>query len=288
MNILITGSRGMLGKELVKLLNKKHKIIEFDSLIGDDILSEKKLRKKMSGVEVVIHLAGIIDDNSSQLWRVNVSGTKKVLQEAIRAKAKKFVFLSSTGVYGETSGITSEKTELNPTTLYEKSKAEAEKIVLKEKDNISVSIIRSAMIFGANNYWKKMFNLLKKKYPLPLSGKNTFQIIYSKELARIIEIVMKKGESGEIYLVAGQEKKSLNEFCNLIQAEMGLEKKLMHIPLTIGLILGKLFGIKILTKENVRHLAKERKYNTSKIKKLGWKQKYSLKEAIKKVVKELN
>ena len=210
----------MLGKELVKLLNKKHKIIEFDSLLGDDILSEKKLRKKMSGVEVVIHLAGIIDDNSSQLWRVNVSGTKKVLQEAIRAKAKKFVFLSSTGVYGETSGITSEKTELNPTTLYEKSKAEAEKIVLKEKDNISVSIIRSAMIFGANNYWKKMFNLLKKKYPLPLSGKNTFQIIYSKELARIIEIVMKKGESGEIYLVAGQEK-SLNEFCNLIQAEMG-------------------------------------------------------------------
>lgn len=290
MNILITGSRGMVGKELITLLskNKRNKIIEFDYALGDDILNEKKLRKKMKGVEIIIHLAGVINDSSNQLWKVNVNGTKKVLQEAIKAKAKKIVFLSSTGVYGITSGVTSEKTVLNPKTIYEKSKARAEEIILKEENKIEVNIIRSAIILGANDYWKKMFNLLKKKYPLPLNGKNTFQIIYSKELARIIELVIKKGKKGEIYLAAGQEKKSLNEFCSLVQKELGIENNLTHIPLGVGLIFGKLFKIKLLTKENVHHLAKERNYNISKIKKLGWKQKYSLKEAVQKIASEFN
>jgi len=287
MKILITGSRGMVGKELQKVLTK-HTIVEFDSTLNCDILDEEQLKKKMKGVNCVIHLAGIIDNSNPKLWEVNVKGTTNVLSCAINLKVKKFIFMSSTGVYGQNNNLIDEKTPINPENEYEKSKTEGEKIVLYAKNKIHVNIIRSAMVLGANDYWKKMFNMLKKKYPLPLSGENHFQVIYSKELARVIAKVVEKGKSGEIYLASGEEKKTLNEFCNIVQEELELEKKLIHIPSFIGIIVGKLFNIKLLTVDNIRHLGKERNYNTSKLKKIGYKQKYSLKDALKEIIKEFN
>ncbi len=285
MKILITGSKGMVGRELQKVL-KGHKIVEFDSTLNEDILNEEQLKKKMKGIDCVIHLAGIIDNSNPKLWEVNVKGTTNVLSAAINSKAKKFIFMSSTGVYGSTKGLIDEKTPITPKNNYEKSKAEGEKIVLYAKSKINVNIIRSAIVLGANDYWRKMFNMLEKKYPLPLDGKNTFQVIYSKELARTIAKVIQKGKNGEIYLVSGNEKKTLNEFCNLVQEELKLEKKLVHIPQFVGIIAGKLFNIKLLTWDNIRHLGKERNYNISKLKKLGYKQKYSLREAVREIVKE--
>lgn len=287
MKILITGSSGMVGKELKKVLTK-HTIVEFDHHLKLDILNEEQLKKKMSGVNCVIHLAGIIDNTNPNLLEVNVNGTKKVLQAAINAKVKKFIFMSSTGVYGTNNTLIDEKTPTHPENEYEKSKTEGEKIVLKEAEKIDVNIIRSAIVLGTNDYWKKMFKMLEKKYPLPLNGENHFQIIYSKELACAIKTVMEKGEASEIYLAAGNEKKTLNEFCNIVQDEIGLEKKLIHIPSILGIVFGKMFGIKLLTLDNIRHLGKERNYNTKKIQSIGYKQKYSLKDTVREIVKEFN
>jgi nucleoside-diphosphate-sugar epimerase len=287
MKILLTGSRGMVGKEVLKILKKKNEITEFDYSLGDDILNKEKLDKKMKGIECVIHLAGIIDTDAKNLWEVNVTGTKNVLNSAINAGAKKFVFMSTTGVYGETKGITDEKTPINPKNKYEKSKAKGEEEVLQKKNKIEVCIIRSAMVLGANEYWKKMFQMLIKKYPLPLDGKNTFQVIYSKELAGAVALVAKKGKSGEIYLASGKEKNTLNKFCEIVQGELGLGKKLTHIPSLIGIIAGKILKIKLLTADNLRHLGKERNYRAKKIEKLGWKSKTPSKKAIREIIKEL-
>ena len=58
------------------------------------------------------------------------------------------------------------------------------------------------------------------------------------------------------------------------------------MPSIIGLIVGKVLKMKLLTLDNIRHLGKERNYNVSKLKKLGYKQKYSLKDAIRETIKE--
>ena len=118
------------------------------------------------------------------------------------------------------------------------------------------------MVFGANEYWKKMFKMLEKKYPLPCPGTNTFQVIYVKELARAIGKVLEKGKNGEIYLASGREKKTLNEFCEIAQKEMGLKQGIKHVPTALGVIAGK-------------------------IEKLGWKQQTTLEKAMKEVIKEL-
>jgi hypothetical protein len=55
----------------------------------------------------------------------------------------------------------------------------------------------------------------------------------------------------------------------------------------LGVFLGKILGMKVLSMGNIRHLSKERNYEITKIEKLGYKQKITLKEAISEVAKDL-
>jgi UDP-glucose 4-epimerase len=289
MRVLVTGSGGLVGKEVISALKqKKHKIIEFDLVNGKSILNENQLLNSLKGIDAVIHLAGIIENENPSLWKINVEGTQQVTSAAIKSKVKKLIFMSSTAVYGNTKEKVDETTQIDPENDYEKSKVEGEKIVLSAKNKLGAIVIRSAMVFGPNEYWRKMFHMLEKDYPLPCSGKNTFQVVYTKELARAIVQILTHGENGEIYLVSGKEKKTLNEFCEMVQKEMGIKIGVKHIPTFIGILAGKILRMKVLTKENIRHLSKERNYDISKLEKTGYKQKISLEKAIKEVIDELN
>jgi nucleoside-diphosphate-sugar epimerase len=283
--ILITGSNGFVGKKLIKEL-KKYKIIEFDKNKNLDILNKKDIEKKMKDVNTVIHLAGIIDNQNKLLWDINVKGTENLIEIAKKNKVKKIIYLSSTGVYGFTKEKINEKTKPCPENEYEKSKLEGEKICLKSK--IPCTIIRSAMIFGPNKYWEKMIKLLKKDYPLPLDGKNTFQIIYVDNLTKLILKTVENKEKIGIYLASDKEKLTLIDFCNQVKKNLGQTNKTKTIPTFIALIVGKIINNNLITKENIRHLAKERNYDIKKLNELDYNQKYSLKESIKKTIKELN
>jgi len=288
MKILVTGSEGFVGQYLIaQLKNQKHDVSEFDIATGQNILNEAHLDKALNKIDVVFHLAAIIENRNPSLWKVNVDGTKQLIKKAIEKKVKKFIFLSSTGVYGFTKQEVDEKTPTKPENQYEKSKVEAESIVLSHQEEIEVCVLRSAMILGPNQYWSKMFKGLKKGLPLPIKGKNIFQIIFVKELINALILIMKKGESGEIYLVSGKERLTLKSFCVAVKGQLGKKKKILTIPTFCALVLGKLLRIKILTRENVRHLSKERKYNIKKIETLGFEQKHNLEEAIIEIIEDM-
>ena len=140
------------------------------------------------------------------------------------------------------------------------------------------------MILGANDYWKKMFSMIRKGIPLPMKGTNSFQVIYVKDLVKALIRVMEKGETGEIYLAAGKEAITLNEVYILVRKLFGQSEKVNHIPSFLGMGIGKIFGIKLISAENIRHLSKERKYNIAKISEIGWEPKYTLKEALTEVI----
>jgi len=87
--------------------------------------------------------------------------------------------------------------------------------------------------------------------------------------------------------VAGKEQWTLREFCKKSKGIMGKKERIWSIPKLFALIFGKIMRIKLISRDNIRHLCKERKYSLEKIEDLGYVQKYPLKEAIIETLEEL-
>ncbi len=298
MKILVTGSDGFVGRFLVKELGKKgHQVEGFDLSHGKNILKLDQLKKAVKGKNAVFHLAAMLDETKTkQMLKINVMGTENVVDASAKAGIEHFVYLSTVGVHANCKGIVKENSEICPETRYETSKARAEKIVWESQEMLPVTILRSALVFGPNQYWKGIVKLAKKNFPLIGNGNNKFQTIYAKDLVSSLLFVLGKEECfGETYIVAGSEKPKLNEVYGLIRKELGIKGVVKTIPSWFGIIIAyicllksKIAGGKtIILPQHVKRLVRERNYNTSKFESLGWKPKYSLQTAVKETVAEL-
>lgn len=297
MNVLITGSGGFVGKRLVAALKKKgHKIKEFSREQGKDVRDAKQAGEAAKGINAVIHLAAELDENSPDLFSVNVDGTKNFLEASAKAGVGKFIHLSSCGVMGKLNGKANEKTPVNPETKYEESKAKAEKAVLSYQEIMPVMVLRSALVYGNNKYWRNIVRFIQRGFPLVGGGNNNWQMVYVDDLVSAIAFVLDREESsGEIYIIAEEGGKKLRDVYEIIYGELGIKKSVGSIPYPIAKIISyfsvlksKLLGGKtILTPAHVKRVVRERNYSIEKIKKLGWKPKYSTEQGIKEMLKEM-
>ena len=171
--VLVTGGTGYVGSALVPRLAKKYPVrvlctedfgnpiagTEGVEFIKGDITNTKQVKDAMVGVESVIHLAAIVTDelvdmNRGLGYRVNVGGTDILLGAALRAGVERFVYASSSSVYGKQNGQpATELTEPNPQTVYAVQKLDAERNVLgfgfaDGVDNMTVTAVRSATLCG--------------------------------------------------------------------------------------------------------------------------------------------
>ncbi len=287
MKILVTGSDGFIGKELVKELKKlKHTVIEFDLSKGVNLLKETDLNA-LKGVETVIHLAAVIDEreNLDLMREVNVEGTELLLEKCIKFKIKKFIYLSTVGVMGDITKQANELTSINPKTNYEKTKAEAEQKVNEFQEILPITIIRSALVLGPNKYWKQIINLVKKGFPLIGKGNNSFQIVYYKDLISLIIFCLDNKETENETLIIAEEKgKKLVGIYILIQKALGIEKKIRVVPVFLAKIYAFFSRNPLLRQEYINRLIRERNYSTEKIRNLGWLPKYSTEQAIKETI----
>jgi len=293
LNILVTGSKGFIGKRLVEeLLGRGHKVREFDLAIGDDVTDLGQCKKAMQGIDVVYHLAAELDEHSKKLFEVNVKGTENMLEAAAKQRCKQFVFLSTAGVHGNSKGRIDENAEIAPATKYEQSKAQAEKLVQEFQEMIPITVLRSALVLGYNKYWQQIIKLVKKNFPLPGSGKQIWQIIFVDDLVdALLFALMNKECMGETFIVAEQEQHSLRELYAEIQRQLGMRVKVKTIPVFAANALSLLYLLRgkksIVTAEHIERLARERNYNTGKINALGWKAKTGMQEAVQKTIEEL-
>lgn len=141
--ILITGSSGFIGGHLVELLKIDHEVVPFDIKEGRDILDTKTLRKHIKGCDFVVHLAALASianawENPGLYYRNNVEGTSNVLEEAIKAGVKRFIFSSSCAVY---------QSILNP---YAASKAMCEGVLQTRMREIPSIAFRFLNVYGKN------------------------------------------------------------------------------------------------------------------------------------------
>lgn len=172
MKILVAGGAGYVGSKLVPaLLKKGHEVICFDLFLYGDVFSSIRSEKltcikgdvrdnaavkdALSGCDTVIHLACISNDPSFELdpelgKSINLDCFEPFVQEAKAAGVQRFIYASSSSVYGiKSEPNVTEDMELEPLTDYSKFKAECEKILFKYIDDTFVgTVIRPATVCG--------------------------------------------------------------------------------------------------------------------------------------------
>ena len=176
MKVLITGGAGYIGTELVyKLgeLNEVESIIVYDNLsrgnynlfIGHkvapskvqfmpgEILDSRKLRKVLKNVDVVFHLAAKVTTPFANVdghiyEQTNHWGTAELIYALEESDVKKLIFLSSTGVYGNTKEAATENSTPQPDSFYSISKLRAEQHVRRLVDKMNTIIIRLGNVYG--------------------------------------------------------------------------------------------------------------------------------------------
>ncbi|MAG37888.1 nucleoside-diphosphate sugar epimerase [Candidatus Pacearchaeota archaeon] len=180
MNLLVTGGLGHIGSKLIRHYSSREDvelIRIFDNLstqrycslfdlprskryefIEGDVRDPKGFAPAFEGIDTVIHLAAITDapatiDNETETSNVNFEGTINALRAAESAGVKKFLFPSTTSVYGEAEGLVDELSpNLKPATPYAISKLEAEKTVssfpFSTTSDLETVILRKGTIFG--------------------------------------------------------------------------------------------------------------------------------------------
>lgn len=168
MKILITGGAGYIGTALTQQLLERGDSVRcydrfnaaidpllpffrnsrFEALKGD-IRNEDSLKSALRDVDAICHLAAVVgypacQRNPELAFDVNVQGSQ--LLTSLRSKNQLLVFANTGSIYGAVEGgVCSEDTPLNPTTIYGRTKMEAEKILLQSGNAVSY---RLATAFG--------------------------------------------------------------------------------------------------------------------------------------------
>ena len=159
--VLVTGSKGLIGKRLVKKLkNIGFKVKEFDIKFPQNheshgnILDSRQLFQAVEGCQGVVHLAAvsrvIFGERDPKLcMTTNHFGTKKVI-DACRKHNAWVIFSSSREVYGQQKSLpVFADAKYSPVNVYAESKVKAEEEVLKVRDYINTAIVRYSNVYGS-------------------------------------------------------------------------------------------------------------------------------------------
>ena len=312
MNLLITGANGFVGSALIKKVAKQsvfsvNAALRDASLVfpvgvklfqSDDLGANYDWSTALRRVDVVIHTAACtqtIDDGTEETLamfrRVNVEGTLKLARQAVVAGIKRFIFISSIKVNGETTPFEQPYTAddlPNPADLYGVSKLEAEQGLqqLASETGMEVVIIRPPLVYGygVKANFHSMMCWLAKGIPLPLGAIHNKRSLVALDnlVDLIVTCIDHPAAANQIFLVADGEDLSTPDL--LRRMAVAMEKPLYLIPVPVrGLELGaSLFG----KREIFRRLCGSLQVDISKTQQLlDWKPPTSVDQGLEKTAK---
>jgi nucleoside-diphosphate-sugar epimerase len=254
---LVTGGAGFCGTEIVKLLlSKKEKVRVLDiedlpeelqnkgiDFIKADIRDAKKVDEACIGVDKIIHTIAKVPISKAgrEFWEVNVTGTKILLDAAIKHKVKKFVHISTSAVQFSKQNPVGESDPYNPVGPYAKSKMEGEILCRNYFDRLDISIIRPRTVLGTGRLgiFDIFFEWISegKNVYIIGKGKNKIQFLYSTDLATCCYLAsLKKGS--DIFNIGSASFSTLKEDLQYLldYAKTGSKIKSLPINPTIPLL----------------------------------------------------
>jgi nucleoside-diphosphate-sugar epimerase len=216
MKVLITGGAGFLGLHLAAFLEKKGydltlvDIQTFDKkeypgkykLIVADVRNRKKMETVTKGQDIIIHAAAALPlSKKKDIYSVNIDGTRNMLEAATKHRARRFIHISSTAVYGvPKKHPIIEDYPLIGVGPYGDSKIQAEKLCLAAiKKGYPVTILRPKTFVGGGRLgvFEILFDWIHdgKRIPVIGNGKNRYQLLDVDDLVYATYLFLSKSSS---------------------------------------------------------------------------------------------
>ncbi len=257
--------------------------------------------------QVVFHAAAIRNrwgTPPSRYHEINVEGTRALLQAAAAGGARRFVYLSSVGVYGWPGlAMMDESTPLDDSpavTPYHRSKIAAEGVVRTFADRLETVIVRPTITCGPGDrdgMLTRLLAMLRAGRFLPVGrGGNTIHLTDIADLCRGLELAgTHPAAPGETFILSGPQpvrvRDLLEEACALL--DVRLPPVFLPVPLALaagwgmaGLYRGlHLLSEPLITPEKVRNLTAQRGFSHAKAARLlGYRPQISIEETLRRTL----
>ncbi|EKF9168903.1 SDR family oxidoreductase [Vibrio cholerae] len=299
--ILLTGATGFVGQQILRQLPQQARVFGRTKPARDchffagELSANTDYRAALSGVDVVIHCAArahVMNEtatNAAELYQdINTHATLALAKQAATSSVKRFIFISSIKVNGEsTSGRMPFTSSDQPCTSdhYGQSKLEAENRLkdLAAKTGLEVVIIRPTLVYGlgVKANFASLMRLISKGMPLPFGciAKNKRSLVSVDNLVDlIITCIDHPKAANQVFLVSDDHDVSTSEMVRELAIALGKPTWQLPVPIWCYKLFGKLFG----KSDIVDRLTGSLQVDISHTKEtLGWKPPQTLQEGFK-------
>jgi dihydroflavonol-4-reductase len=242
MRVFVTGGTGFVGKPTVRRLveggHEVHCLVRRTSrtsaleelgceLAYGDVTDGASVLEGMRGCEWVVNLANVYsywEPDRSVYRRVNVEGTRNVMEAALEAGVSKVAHVSTSLVWGKPSQTPfDEETPVGPErfTEYAQSKYEGDLVVweLYRERNLPVVMLYPTAILGAGNpkaNGQYVRDLIERRVPGRMFEDSAFTLVHINDVAEaIVRALEKEGNVGEKYLI-GKHALTMGELTRMV------------------------------------------------------------------------
>lgn len=301
MRILVTGATGFVGREFCRLaVEKGHSLLSLSrhkpsgfsgEILQADLETLPDLSHALEGVEVVVHLAARVhkmredaSDAEAAYRHANLDVTRHLVEEAIRADVKRFVFVSSIKAQGEHScgNPLTEQDEPVPKDPYGRSKLEAERALqtLAEAAGMEWVIVRPVLVYGAGvgGNFLRLMKLVASGWPLPLGyARKRRSLINVWNLAELLESCCTHPAAANQLFLAEDVRFGTADLIRTIARAMERPARLLPVPLSFLRAFDRLPGVRAA----LERLDGELIVSADKARRLlGWQPRISHEEAL--------
>lgn len=258
MKVLITGATGFIGARLSVLAREAgHDVVATGAInnpvevkrgetlaqagvkvVTGSLLEGDFARTLAQGCDGIIHLAAAQHEANvpdEHFRRVNVDGTRTLIDAAVAAGVRRFVYGSTIGIYGAaTDGRLDEESPPSPMNIYGRTKLEAEQLMRTYRGRIEPAILRISETYGPGDFrLLKLFRAIKKgRFMLIGSGENKHQVVHVDDLSRGLLLGLTHPAAvNETYVLAGREDLTTRQMVEQVAAAVGRSPPRIKVPL---------------------------------------------------------
>jgi dihydroflavonol-4-reductase len=258
MKIFITGATGFIGIHLVKrLFQTDHKLYclvrktsnthELEKLganlitIIGDVTDKNSLLEGMKGCDWVVNLANVYsfwEPDQKIYAKINIEGTKNVMEAALETGISKVVHISTALVYGKPSDCPfTEESEVGPFRFseYSRTKYWGDLVAweLYKTRGLPLVVIYPGSILGSGDLkpsGQYIMDLLQRRLPCTVFNDSILTFVYVKDVAEaIVKAAEKEGNIGEKYVV-GKYQLSMGELNKMVSEISGVDLPKIALP----------------------------------------------------------